>query len=232
MSRALDVTTSYLATSLRLTAGLFARPNRRRPEKPFELYEFEACPYCRKVREALSELDLDAIVYPCPKGGKFREIVKGKTGKTMFPFLIDPNSGTEMLESSDIIRYLEKSYGPGSVSLPLSLGPLTVFSSMLASASRPMRGRRARPSKRPEKLLELWSFEASPYCRLVRETLCELEIPYLLHNVAKNGQMRRAFVERSGKMRVPYLYDPNTGKEMFESADIVRYLEDTYGVSS
>jgi glutathione S-transferase len=27
---------------------------------------------------------------------------------------------------------------------------------------------------------------------------------------------------------VPYLVDPNTGVEMFESADIVRYLEDTY----
>ena len=230
MGRALDVTTSYIASTVRLTAGLYARPNRRRPEKPVELYEFEACPFCRKVREALSELDLDAIVYPCPKGGKFREIVKAKTGKTMFPFLIDPNSGTEMLESNDIVRYLEKTYGESSVSWPLSLGPLTNFSSMLASAARPMHGFRARPSRRPEKMVELWSFEASPYCRLVRETLCELEIPYLLHNVAKKGQMRRAFVERSGKMRVPYLYDPNTGREMFESADIVRYLEDTYAV--
>jgi glutathione S-transferase len=29
-------------------------------------------------------------------------------------------------------------------------------------------------------------------------------------------------------MQVPYLADPNTGRELFESADIVRYLEDTY----
>jgi glutathione S-transferase len=29
-------------------------------------------------------------------------------------------------------------------------------------------------------------------------------------------------------MMVPYLVDPNTGVEMFESADIVRYLEETY----
>ena len=39
-----------------------------RPARPLELYDFEGCPYCRKVREALSMLDLDAIVYPCPKG--------------------------------------------------------------------------------------------------------------------------------------------------------------------
>jgi glutathione S-transferase len=30
-------------------------------------------------------------------------------------------------------------------------------------------------------------------------------------------------------MMVPYLADPNTGVEMFESADIVAYLDRTYG---
>jgi glutathione S-transferase len=29
-------------------------------------------------------------------------------------------------------------------------------------------------------------------------------------------------------MQVPYLIDPNTGKEMFESGDIVEYLEAEY----
>ncbi len=29
-------------------------------------------------------------------------------------------------------------------------------------------------------------------------------------------------------MMVPYLVDPNTGTEMFESADIVAYLDRTY----
>jgi glutathione S-transferase len=28
---------------------------------------------------------------------------------------------------------------------------------------------------------------------------------------------------------VPYLADPNTGSDMFESADIVEYLYETYG---
>jgi len=28
---------------------------------------------------------------------------------------------------------------------------------------------------------------------------------------------------------VPYLVDPNTGREMFESADIKLYLNETYG---
>ncbi|MEE8558745.1 MAG: glutathione S-transferase N-terminal domain-containing protein, partial [Myxococcota bacterium] len=58
--------------------------------------------------------------------------------------------------------------------------------------------------------------------------LCSLEIPYLLHNVAKGSPGREAFVERSGKMMVPYLIDPNTKTEMFESAEIVEYLRATY----
>jgi glutathione S-transferase len=62
----------------------------------------------------------------------------------------------------------------------------------------------------------------------VREALCELELPYMLHNVAKGSPRREAFVARSGKMMVPYLFDPNTGREMFESADIVKYLSATY----
>jgi glutathione S-transferase len=76
--------------------------------------------------------------------------------------------------------------------------------------------------------LEFYGFEASPYCRLVREVLCELELRYVLHNVAKGSAQRDAFVARSGKMQVPYLVDPNTGVEMFESADIVAYLRETY----
>jgi glutathione S-transferase len=231
MGRSLDVATSFLVSGFRFAAGQYACGNSHRPAKLFELYEFEACPFCRKAREALCELELDAIVYPCPKNGRFRDQVKKRGGKMMFPFLIDPNTGKEMYESDDIVRYLASTYGDGSFSWTLKMGPLTNISSFLASAARPSRGRAARRAKLPEKLLELWSFEASPYCRLAREALCELEIPYVLHNVPKKGKTREAFIARSGKMMVPFLVDPNTGKEMFESADIVRYLNDTYAVT-
>ena len=67
--RFLDVTTSVLTTVLRLGAGRAVGAVGARPEKPLELYEFESCPFCRKAREELSRLDIDAVVYPCPKGG-------------------------------------------------------------------------------------------------------------------------------------------------------------------
>ncbi len=229
MSRMLDVATSMFATVSRLGAGVTATPPARRPAQLLELYEFESCPFCRKVRDALTELDLEAMIYPCPKDGTvFRPKAIALGGKAQFPYLVDPNTGTRKYESDDIVAYLFATYG-GRKPGVLVRGPLATASSVLASAFRPTRGTRARPSRRPTQPVELWSFEASPFCRIAREALCELELPYRLHNVGKNGAGRPAFVERAGKMMVPYLVDPNTGRAMFESADITAYLNETYG---
>lgn len=39
------------------------------------------------------------------------------------------------------------------------------------------------------------------------------------------GRNRKLLFERTGRVQLPYLIDPNTGSEMFESAEIVNYLE-------
>ena len=228
MSRTLAVASSHLTSGLRFGAGLFVGKLGSRPEKRLELYEFEACPFCRRVREALTALDLEATVYPCPKGGRFRDDVRRRGGREMFPFLVDPNTGVELYESADIVAYLYKHYGAGPAPV-LAQSPLSVVSSALASASRPTRGRQVKPSQPPAELLDLYSFESSPYCRLVREELCELDIPYRLFNVGKGSPSRDAFIARSGRMMVPYLVDPNTDQQLFESQDIVSYLRHTYG---
>jgi glutathione S-transferase len=227
--RSFDVATSLLATIVRAGAGLQVAGVGARPEKMLELYEFEGCPFCRKVREALSILDLDAMIYPCPQSGpRYRLHILERAGKTQFPYFIDPNTGREMYESDIIVGYLFANYGDSNIPWALSTPVLTDVSSFLASAARATAGRRYRKAIAPAQPLELWSFEASPFCRLARERLCELEIPYVLHNVGKGSAKRKAFIERSGKMMVPYLFDPNTGKEMFESADICAYLDKTY----
>jgi glutathione S-transferase len=96
----------------------------------------------------------------------------------------------------------------------------------------------------------LFSFESSPFSRLVREVLCELELPYTLRNTGKGHwkdmgppsvrdklhksdkgttRNRKLLAERTGRVQLPYLIDPNTKTEMYESAAILRYLERTYG---
>ena len=98
--RILDVITSSLASAARFPMGLQVGKVGKRPEQPLELWEFEACPYCRKVREALTTLDLEATIYPCPKRGpRFREELIARGGKAQFPYLHDPNTGKEMYES-------------------------------------------------------------------------------------------------------------------------------------
>jgi len=229
MQRSLDVLTSVGATLARAAQGLRVGPIGRRPKQPLVLYEFESCPYCRKVREALTRLDLEVDVRPCPKGGKrYRPELIARGGKAQFPYLVDPNTGEEMYESDAIVRYLFAEYGDGPAPA-IALGAWPVLSGSLASVLRLGRGTQAEPSRAPAQPLELWSFEASPFCRIVREKLCTLELPYRLHNVGKGSPSREAFVARSGRMQVPYLEDPGTGQALFESDDIVRYLERRYG---
>jgi len=249
MNATLDVLNSTLTSSLRFWRGTMARGSAKQPARPLHLYEFEACPYCRLVREALTELDLDALIHPTPHGGKrFRPKVVELGGKQQFPFLVDPNSGESMYESADIIEYLYRRYGGRSAPARL-LRPLDVSSSVLAGIPRLRAGAQARPSKAPKRPLELFSFESSPYSRRVRELLCELEIPYLLRSTGKarwqdlgppilratvfparpvEGRTRTELLRRAGKVQVPYLVDPNTGNAMFESEAIRDYLSATY----
>ncbi|XP_064955925.1 uncharacterized protein LOC135607782 isoform X2 [Musa acuminata AAA Group] len=84
------------------------------PQPYLQIYEFEACPFCRRVREAMTELDLTVEVYPCPKGSlRHRELVRSIGGKEQFPFLVDLNTGVSMYESNDIVKYLFRQYGQG-----------------------------------------------------------------------------------------------------------------------
>ena len=246
------VASSTLASILCLGRGVVALHAAQQPPLPLRLYEFEACPFCRLVREALTALHLDVEIKPCPRGGqRFRPEAISLGGKRMFPLLVDPNTDTTLYESRDILAYLFRTYGNGEV--PTYYGRMLNWPLVgaLASAVRLGRGRAARASRLPATPLSLYSFEGSPYSRLVRERLTELELPYTLHNLGKEhwkelgtstrrllpgpyvpqqGSKRHAFWSAHGRVQVPYLEDPNTGAALFESVAIIDYLELTYAL--
>ncbi len=246
-----NTATSLISTLIRTTNGIQSTPLSDKPVELLQLYDIENCPYCRLVREALTELDLDALILPCPKNGeRFRPELIERGGKAQFPYLIDPNTGVEMYESLEIVTYLFETYGAGELPLKWKLGGLQTLGSMLASAPRLSQGMQARTGTEPAELLELYSFESSPYARLVREKLCEMEIPYVLRNCGRSLlsewllppvrsalritpkselENRRNLLAREGRLSIPYLYDPNTDSGRFESADIVDYLQQSYG---
>ena len=43
---------------------------------------------------------------------------------------------------------------------------------------------------------------------------------------------RRELQATEGRVAIPYLYDPNTEQGMFESTDIIAYLESNYGAQA
>ncbi|KAG4147919.1 hypothetical protein ERO13_D05G254200v2 [Gossypium hirsutum] len=240
---ALEVATSSLSTLARFPWGSksLAEGSESKditiPDPPIrmQLFEFEACPFCRRVREALTELDLSVEVYPCPKGSlRHREMVRSFGGKEQFPFLIDPNSGISMYESGDIVKYLFKHYGKGR-SPSTGLLESTLFTGWMPTILRAGRGMMLWDKARrdpPPKKLELFSYENDPYSRIVREALCELELPYILHNVGEGSQRMKLLLEASGSKEVPYLIDPNTKTQLGDYRKILSYLFNTYSAAA
>lgn len=76
-----------------------------------ELYQFENCPYCAKVRAKLSELQIDYVARSAPRGSAQRKALIQLGGKEQVPFLVDQERGVMMYESDDIVAYLEEHYG-------------------------------------------------------------------------------------------------------------------------
>lgn len=223
-----------LPTVLRGPRGLVVveRPQAE-PEPMLVLYEFESCPFCRKVREVLCELDLAYESRPCARGSRHREELRERGGKVMVPYLVDAASGVELYESDDIIAHLWRTWvGRERPTAGRLLAPLEFIGNAAGSVARPL-GRQVEEGAArrdpPAEPLELWNIEASPYCRLVREALCALDLPARVYNVAKKSARRKEFRERWGRVQVPLLHDPNRGETLIESAQIVRYLHTHYG---
>lgn len=80
------------------------------PDQILELYQFEGCPFCSKVRQKMTELQLDFIARQVEPNGE-RENVEEVSGQTGVPVLVDPNEDVVMPESDDIVDYLEQHYG-------------------------------------------------------------------------------------------------------------------------
>jgi len=258
-----DLLVLFFGSVLRLEVGynVFAgaTSSKRPPTKRLKLYEYEGSIECKMVREALCALDLDCEIYPCPRPGadaylsRYRGEVKQR-GCTSFPVLVDENyeTHTVLMNARTIIGYLYEEYGNNVKKSMLEKVRYYVANHWLAVAvyrylylgllrNLPEQGNQRYPDTvKPNQLLELWSYEASPFCIKVREVLSSLEIPYVLRNVAVGSkEKRQEFQIKFGKkypkwrqklhlIQVPLLIDPNTEKEIFESEKIKQYLLKTY----
>mmetsp|Transcript_30361 Transcript_30361/g.61816 ORF Transcript_30361/g.61816 Transcript_30361/m.61816 type:complete len:327 (+) Transcript_30361:69-1049(+) len=206
-----------------------------RPTAPITIYEYDASPFCRKVRDACAVLDLTVEFRPCPGArAGFSDELFELTGRRTVPYMVDQGTGVDLFESDDIIAHLFDKYGPGADKVPAGLkGNLAVVTSGLAAVARSMPASRrqadARPDNEQMRPLTLYGYEISPFVKPVREKLCALALPHTMVHCARGSANRAALIKRTGKQfQVPYLVDPNTGVELFESIEIQAYLDAAY----
>lgn len=248
----LNIAASTLSSTLSGWRGTCVLHAAVQPPKPLALYDMEGSSACRSVREALTALGLDVQIRPCPRGGKrFAAKARSLGGTPGQPVLVDPNGPVTLCDAGAIIEHLFRTYAHRAPPRAYHTNALNATLGAAAVMVRQQRGTQARPSRKPAKPLALWSFESSPFSRLVRERLTELELPYSLHNLGKEqfadmgpatlrarpgpyrpkaGGKREAVLARLGRVQVPYLEDPNTGAALFESSAIIDYLEARYAL--
>jgi glutathione S-transferase len=76
-----------------------------------ELYQFEGCPFCSKVRTRLCDLGIDYVARIVPRDRSLREKLEEISGQRSVPVLVDPKREEVISDSDIILEYLEKNYG-------------------------------------------------------------------------------------------------------------------------
>jgi len=77
--------------------------------------------------------------------------------------------------------------------------------------------------------ITLYRLQACPFCERVVRKLQEYDLDYQSRFVEPMHSDRNVVKRISGKRTVPAIVDEDTGVTMSESANIVEYLENTYG---
>ena len=250
--------TTGMASLVRMPNGVSVVLTTRADHEIKILYDIENSANCRRVREKITEYNLavSTLIPATPNSRVFQDPTDKyalSKGSTIPRMLITDKEGFGEITlngADDIIAYLDQEYSMTKKRTPVDddnflkqafnefFGDIwEELSMILASTFRAGRGSQTSScaitytTKRPERQLILYSYEGNQFCRLVREVLTELDLAYELRNCGK-GSTRRAELAQltGGSTQCPYLVDPNTGKQMPESADIVKYLYKTYAL--
>ena len=168
------------------------------------------------------------------------------------PTLVAEEDGAEVTVAGadDILRYLNDKFTvdggtegglrpPAAEEEDTVRGLLETLSTYLPGYLRPGRGSAVSaaaaessalgPAPRPDEPLVLYGYEGNQFCRLVREVLTELDLPYELRCAGKGSKRREELADvAGGPATQPFLVDPNTKAKMAESRDIVEYLYGRY----
>ena len=81
------------------------------------------------------------------------------------------------------------------------------------------------------KRLALYQFFACPFCIKTRRAIYKLNVPIEKRNASEGSKYREELLAGGGKVKVPCLRIEENGQVqwMYESSEIIRYLEQRFG---
>jgi len=84
------------------------------------------------------------------------------------------------------------------------------------------------------KALSLYQFYACPFCIKTRRVIRQLQLPIELRDAQQPGTHRDDLEKLGGRIKVPCLRIPNGDEDqwLYESGDIIAYLEGEFGANS
>jgi len=199
-------------------------------EAVLELYEFEACPYCGRVRRALRRLDLSYRCRSSARGSVKRALLEGLGGKVQLPFLVDPSARCQLYESADIIAHLEQRFGRPRSLVDKLVSPIAGFwgaaaGLAVAGGQRVRVARRAQPAALPELLI----IEDGAAAASVRAALCELDLDYLVHDSAGRERRQREAGLPADAAALVQLIDADAEATLTGAEAVIAHLEERYG---
>ena len=82
--------------------------------------------------------------------------------------------------------------------------------------------------------LSLYQFFACPFCIKTRRAMHRLNLPIQTRSASEGSKFREELLAGGGAIKVPCLRIENDGKTqwMYESSEIISYLEDRFAVTN
>jgi len=112
------------------------------------------------------------------------------------------------------------------------IGHIIVLGSYLTRPRKLQRSKEAQSTVSKEvENLSLYQFYACPFCVRTRRAIHRLNIPIETRDAKTGSPYRQELEAGGGKVKVPCLRidEGDRSTWMYESADIIRYLEDRFG---
>ncbi len=77
-------------------------------------------------------------------------------------------------------------------------------------------------------MLILFQKESCPFCAKVRRFLSENNVSYVSQSSETGSASRELLKKLGGQDMVPFLMDADKGVALYESADIIAYVQENY----